>query len=126
MPKFFHRSIQEDGCNPGCLEQSRILLLDKGAAAEGHDFGRTGLQFSEDLLEGSMLGAAEFGFTGIAKDLWDPAMFPALDPFIEILKRPVQLLRQDAANAGLARPQDRKSTRLNSSHEFVSRMPSSA
>ena len=32
----------------------------------------------------------------------------------------------EAAEAGIIVPIDRKSTRLNSSHEFVSRMPSSA
>jgi hypothetical protein len=106
MPKFFHRSIQEDGWNPGCLQQGRILRLHECAAAEGHDSGCTGLQFSENFLEGSSLGAPEFRFTRIAKDLRDAAMFPLLDPFIEILKCPVQLLGQGAADAGLARPHE--------------------
>ena len=40
--------------------------------------------------------------------------------------RDYQDLGRECPSVGAATPVDRKSTRLNSSHEFVSRMPSSA
>ena len=52
----------------------------------------------------------------VSNDLVRSGLFTAVDP---------RSFMQDA-NSLLVQPQDRKSTRLNSSHEWISRMPSSA
>ena len=52
---------------------------------------------------------------------------PPLDAILEEKQPPLQLPPQSVYTELLKDPiLDRKSTRLNSSHEFVSRMPSSA
>ena len=52
--------------------------------------------------------------------------YPSLCRFLECLLGGRAPLAQDLAQESFLQLQDRKSTRLNSSHEFVSRMPSSA
>ena len=57
------------------------------------------------------------------------ATFVGWDNFVEAFHDPrfINSLKVTAIFRGIEVPvQDRKSTRLNSSHEFVSRMPSSA
>ena len=68
---------------------------------------------------------------GIAADHLPPKWFtkdPSRDPLEEIDEM-ADVIRRAAAHAqgiAAATPLDRKSTRLNSSHEWISRMPSSA
>ena len=49
-----------------------------------------------------------------------------LNPGGSVKDRAALYIIQDAETRGLLKPGDRKSTRLNSSHSSVSRMPSSA
>ena len=58
-----------------------------------------------------------------------PGLALVVSPLIALMQDQVAALREAGVKAAClnsATSQDRKSTRLNSSHEFVSRMPSSA
>ena len=48
------------------------------------------------------------------------------EPVEALTQRFIDAMNEDSERLGLVRPEDRKSTRLNSSHRSLSRMPSSA
>src|SRR3546814_7711447 len=91
---------------------------------------------SSDLLGRHLLGRREWRLGGCTLCRGRPLLFPGevlhgleLDLFVEKNARPRALYPSDStlqfAEIGNGKP-DRKSTRLNSSHSFASRMPSSA
>ena len=102
-----------------------VLIADNGstdgsqaiAVAEGARVVHVPVRgYGAALLDGIDAARGRFTIMGDADDSYD---FAALDPFIAPLRAGADLVMGN-------RFRDRKSTRLNSSHTDISRMPSSA
>jgi hypothetical protein len=67
-----------------------ILLLRESSAAKRNDPRHSPAQLFEQLLQGSVFRAAEFGFARIAENLGYGTPLARCDAVIEIFKGPIQ------------------------------------
>ncbi len=102
-PQLLDAGIKKNRCQPGFFDKPRILCLHKCAAAESHNFLRPGPHLAQHLLQRGMFGDAKGCFTGLPKNLVDPAPFTSFDSLVQIFKSPTKPLGEATPNAALTR-----------------------